>query len=137
MQDREASAAVEGRAAVWDSRAVDSPYRLRRALAVAGVLLALAFAVPRVATHMPYQRLGLTLAWTADGHAHVQEVVGPPSKGLIEPGDVLVGMNGEPFQRTKSSGTYTSRSLPKDAIVFDVERHGKQLQVVVPPVRLT
>jgi hypothetical protein len=137
MHDREGAAAVEGRAAVWDSRAVESPYRLRRALAVAGVLLALAFAVPRVATHMPYQRLGLTLAWTADGHAHVQEVVGPPSKGLLEPGDVLVGMNGEPFSRDKSSGTYTSRSLPKDAITFDILRHGARLQILVPPVRLT
>ena len=137
MSDRESRAVVEGRAALWDSRNVNSPYRMRRALAVVGVVLALAFAVPRVLTHMPYPRLGLTLAWTPDGHARVQEVFGPPSKGLLEPGDLLMGMNGEPFERTPPSRAYTSRSLPKDAIRFEVRRRGTDVQVVVPPVQLS
>jgi len=134
MSGRAMTLAVEARTAVWDSRAVDSPYRMRRALAVAGVLLALAFAVPRVVTHMPYPRLGVTLAWTKEGDARVLEVVGPPSKGLLEPGDLLMNMNGEPFRR---SPAYTSRSLPKDAITFDVRRRGTDLSVVVPPVQLS
>ena len=137
MSGRVSSAAVEGRTAVWDSRVVKSPYRLRRALAVAGVVLALAFAVPRVVTHMPYPRLGVTLSWTADGHAQVQEVFGPPSKGLLEPGDLLLQMNGEPFRRSPVTRTYTSRTLPKDAITFEVQRRGADLQVVVPPVQLS
>ena len=137
MSDRDSRAVVEGRAALWDSRNVNSPYRMRRALAVVGVVLALAFAVPRVLTHMPYPRLGLTLAWTPDGHARVQEVFGPPSKGLLEPGDLLMGMNGEPFERTPPSRAYTSRSLPKDAITFEVRRRGTDVRVVVPPVQLS
>src|SRR5262245_48134034 len=137
MSDRAARAAVEGHEAVWDSRTVNSPYRMRRAMAVAGVVLALAFAVPRVITHMPYPRLGVILAWTPDGHARVQEVVGPPSKGRLEPGDMLIGMNGEPFRRPATSPTYTSRSLPKDAITFEVLRRNTTLEVVVPPVELS
>src|SRR5258705_1780707 len=109
-------ALVEPAPAVWDSSRVTSRNSLRRALAVAGVLLALAFAIPRVATHMPYPRLGITLAWTPEGYARVQEVVGPPSKGLLHTGDVLLGLDGEPFRKPLRG---TSRlSLPKQTITF-------------------
>ena len=70
---------------VWESHTVTSHYPLRRALAVAGVLLALAFVIPRIVTHMPYQRLGVSLTWDEQGVARVQEVVGPPSLGLSCP----------------------------------------------------
>ena len=73
---------VEPIPSVWESSRVTSRNSLRRALAVAGVLIALAFAIPRVATHMPYPRLGITLAWTPQGNARVQEVVGPPCQVL-------------------------------------------------------
>jgi len=52
---------VEPGQGVWESDEVTSRFPLRRTLAVAGVLLALAFVVPRIVTHMPYQRLGLSL----------------------------------------------------------------------------
>ena len=120
---------------VWDSSRVTSRNSLRRALAVAGVLIALAFAIPRVATHMPYPRLGITLAWTPQGNARVQEVVGPPSKGLLRAGDVLVGLDGAPFRKPILG---TSRlSLPKEALTFDVLRGGQRVLVTVPPLRLT
>src|SRR5213075_2441114 len=126
---------VEPVPVVWDSFGVTSRDSLRRALAVAGVLLALAFAVPRVATHMPYPRLGITLAWTPQGNARVQEVVGPPSKGLLRAGDVLLGLDGAPFVKPIRG---TSRlSLPKEALTFDVERDGQRISVTVPPLRLT
>ena len=126
---------VEPAPAVWDSFAVTSRDSLRRALAVAGVLLALAFAIPRVATHMPYPRLGITLAWTPEGSARVQEVVGPPSKGLLRAGDVLLGLDGAPFVKPIRG---TSRlSLPKEALTFDVVRDGQRISVTVPPLRLT
>jgi len=130
-------ATVEDRTGLWDSRAVTSPYRLHRALAVAGVLVGLAFAVPRVITHMPYQRLGVTLTWTPDGNARVQEVFGPPSKGVLEPGDMLLSLNGERFRQPAGTAAYGRRTLPKEAITFEVLRRGNRVEVVVPPVRLT
>src|SRR5258706_9025085 len=128
-------ALVEPAPAVWDSSSVTSRNSRGRALAVAGVLIALAFAIPRVATHMPYPRLGITLAWTPQGNARVQEVVGPPSKGLLRTGDVLLGLDGAPFRKPIRG---TSRlSLPKEALTFDVERDGQRMLVTVPPLRLT
>jgi hypothetical protein len=116
---------------------VSSPFVLRRTLAVAGVLLALAFVVPRILTHMPYQRLGVTLSWSADGVARVQEVVGPPSLGLLRPGDVLLSLNGEAMRPPSRSGGQARLALPKEALTFEVLREGRRLDVIVPPVRLT
>ena len=128
-------ALVERAPGVWDSSRVTSRNSLRRALAVAGVLIALAFAIPRIATHMPYPRLGITLAWTPQGNARVQEVVGPPSKGLLRTGDVLLGLDGAPFLKPiRGTGRL---ALPKEALTFDVERDGQRMLVTVPPLRLT
>src|SRR6187399_2237854 len=128
---------VEPQRLVWESHAVNSRYPLRRALAVAGVLLALAFAIPRIATHMPYQRLGVSLTWDDEGVSRVQEVVGPPSLGLLRPGDVLMTMNGEPMSRPQPSTSSARLSLPKESITFEVLREGRLLNVLVPPVKLT
>src|SRR5512147_2544796 len=127
---------IEPRPALWDSSEVITRYPLRRTLAVAGVLLALAFVVPRILTHMPYQRLGVTMTWNDEGVARVQEVVGPPSLGLLRPGDVLVTLNGEAMRRPPSGSTYSRLALPKEAISFEVLREGRRLSVVVPPVKL-
>jgi hypothetical protein len=129
--------AVEPRPALWDSQRVIARSPLRRALAVGGVLLALAFVVPRIVTHMPYQRLGVSLTWGDDGVARVQEVVGPPSIGLLRPGDVLVTMNGQPMRPPASGATYARLALPKESITFEVLREGRRLGVMVPPVKLT
>jgi hypothetical protein len=116
---------------------VTSRDSVRRSLAVAGVLLALAFVVPRIVTQMPYQRLGVTLSWGSDGIARVQEVVGPPSLGLLRPGDVLIAMNGDAMRPPSKVGTYARLALPKETIVFEVQREGRLLDVIVPPVKLT
>src|SRR4030095_15132324 len=108
---------VEPQPVVWDSHAVNSRYPLRRALAVAGVLLALAFVIPRIATHMPYQRLGVSLTWDDQDIARVNEVVGPPSQGLLRPGDVLITMNGDKMERPpRMSGSSARPRLPKETI---------------------
>src|SRR4029453_5095278 len=103
---------IEPRQAVWESHAVNSRYPLRRALAVAGVLLALAFVIPRIAPQMPYQRLGVSLTFDEKDIARVQEVVGPPSLGLLRPGDVLLNMKGEAM-RPPPRGASQRLSLPK------------------------
>jgi hypothetical protein len=128
---------VEPQRLVWDSHAVISRYPLRRALAVAGVLLALAFVIPRIATHMPYPRLGVSLTWDDQDVARVQEVVGPPSQGLLRPGDVLLNMNGEAMRPPQRVAGVQRLSLPKELITFEVLREGRLLNVMVPPVKLT
>src|SRR5262245_59395170 len=128
---------VEPHAHVWEGSSVTSRDSLRRSLAIAGVLLALAFVVPRILTQMPYQRLGVTLSWENHGIARVQEVVGPPSLGLLRPGDVLIAMNGEGMRPPSRVGTYARLALPKETIVFEVQREGRLLNVIVPPVKLT
>ncbi len=135
MSDPSKPGAVEPPAGLWDSSSVAPEYPLRRALAVAGVLAALALAVPRVITHMPYPRLGLTLAWTAQGEARVAEIHGPPAQGLLRPGDLLLTVNGKPFRKPPAG--VRRPSLPKKAITFDVMRSGAHLRVTVPPLRLT
>lgn len=135
MGFRPVTAGVERGARVWDSSSVASRYAFRRVLAVAGVLVALALAIPRIATHMPYQRLGITIAWTPEGRARVQEVVGPPAKGVLRSGDMLLALNGEPFRRPAKGSSRLS--LPKQAVTFEVLRQGAHLTVTVPPVRLT
>ena len=56
-------------------------FRTRRILAVLAVLAAAVLAVPRFLTHVPYQRLGVSLDWdNPDGRPRVFEVVGPPEE---------------------------------------------------------
>ena len=132
-----APSVVEPQRSVWESRAVNSHYPLRRAIAVAGVLLALAFAIPRIATHMPYPRLGVSMTWDAEGPGRVQEDVGPPSLGHLRPGDVLLTMNGEEMRRPMRGASSERLQLPKESITFEVLREGRVLNVMVPPVKLT
>src|SRR5436190_2111286 len=54
---------VEPIPGVWDSSSVTSRNSLRRALAVAGVLIALAFAIPRVAALVAAPLVAFALAW--------------------------------------------------------------------------
>jgi len=127
------SAAVERPLPLWDSSSVVTPNRSRRAIAVIGVLAALIFAVPRILTHTPYARLGVTLEWTEDGQARVERVVGPPSQGLLERGDVLLRIDGAPLDRQ----SYGRSPLPREEIRFEVRRGEELLEVSIPPARLT
>ncbi len=131
------AAAVEAPGSVWESHAVTHEVRVRRALAVAGLLVALVFAVPRVMTHTPYARLGVSLQWTEQGHARVDRVVGPPSEGILRPGDLLLTMNGEPFALTPSVSIYARPQLPREEITFGVLRGGEKIELVIPPARVS
>lgn len=129
---------VERPSGVWEHRRVISGFRMRRGLAVAGVLVALAFAVPRIFTHTPYARLGVRLEWSeADDAFRVQQVVGPPSLGLLRSGDLLIEMDGIPIRKPSLTASYGRAALPKEPITFLVRRGTAEMPVTVPSVRLS
>src|SRR5688572_9545713 len=70
---------------------VTSDVRLRRLLAVAALLAGFGVALPRFLTHGPYPRLG---ARVVEGGV-VERVLGPPARGILQPGDRLISLNGE------------------------------------------
>ena len=111
----------------------------RRLLAIVATLAALAVAVPRFLTHTPYQRLGVRLEWTRPmGFALVADVVGPPGKGLLHKGDLLLEFEGQPLtqqfvmERFKKTGGW-----PKGPIAVVIERGGERRLVTIPPLRLS
>jgi len=111
--------------------------RIRRALAVAGLLLAFALIIPRILIYAPYARLGLTLERTTDGTLRVATVVGPPALGLLEKGDVLLTVDGEPIERPSTARSVGRPWLPRGAFQLEVERGGRRFEVTVPPARLS
>jgi hypothetical protein len=111
--------------------------RIRRALAVVGLLLAFALIIPRILTYTPYARLGLTLDRTTDGTLRVASVVGPPALGLLEKGDVLLTVDGAPIDRPANARRVGRPWLPRDAFQLEVERGGRRFEVTVPPARLS
>jgi len=122
---------------VWDSSSVLLDARIRRALAVAGLLLAFALIIPRILIYAPYARLGLTLERTTDGTLRVATVVGPPALGLLEKGDVLLTVDGEPIERPSTARSVGRPWLPRGAFQLEVERGGRRFEVTVPPARLS
>ena len=113
-------------------------YRLRRLLAVVGVAIALSFATPRLITHTPYPRLGVGLGLDARrGLPRVDRVIGPPSKGLLKPGDLLVSVDGEPMPPPPLSPSAPSIPLPREAFTLEFERGGVRLRATIPPVSLS
>jgi hypothetical protein len=129
---------VERAGGVWDSPAVRPSYRVRRLLAVLVVFAAVAFGVPRVLTHTPYQRLGITLDWTHGAHPVVDQVVGPPARGLLERGDVIVGWEGQRFlgvDETRSA-VMRGKGWPRGTFTLEIERDGVPRFVRMPPVQL-
>jgi hypothetical protein len=115
--------------AVWESRHVNHDYRVRRALAVVGVAIALAFAVPRMLTYAPYPRLGVELGVNAP---RVDKVMGPPAQGLLRVGDLLVSADGVPISLRPPR-----EPLPPEAFELEFYRDGQQYTVIVPPVHLS
>jgi hypothetical protein len=132
------AAPVEGPAALWDSGAVRSPYRVRRALALAAVLVAVAFGVPRFLTHMPYQRLGVNLDWVQGTHPVVARVVGPPARGLLEKGDIILGWEGQRFvgRSEMRDAVMHGKGWPKGTFTLEILRDGQTRFVRMPPVQL-
>lgn len=113
-------------------------FRVRRGLAVVGVVIALAFAAPRLLTHAPYPRLGVTyIADPARGLPKVDRVLGPPAQGLLKPGDVMMAVNGEPMKPLRMRPSADRAPLPREAFTLEFERGGRAMHVVMPPVHLS
>jgi hypothetical protein len=110
-------------------------HRTRRVLAVVGLIATFALVAPRIIAYKPYARLGVTIEWTPQGHARVGSVVGPPSQGLLEKGDILLTVDGQPLHRPSSSAM--GLSLPPAALTLHVMRHSRELDVVIPPAHIS
>ena len=105
--------------------------RTRRALAVAALFVAAALALPRFLTHTPYQRLG---AHVSDGV--VQIIVGPPAKGLLREGDVLVMVDTLDLRLEGQRDSLRAHGLPPGPFRLVVEREGTLVPLLVPPVQM-
>ncbi len=129
---------VENPSPVWESRDVNSGFRARRALAVAAVLTAIAISLPRFLSYTPYQRLGVALDWANRSHyPRVSNVIGPPAKGLLQKGDVLLALNGEPYGGPATTLKSIRReSWPRGPVTLSVLRNRQRIEVVVPPIQL-
>ena len=113
-------------------------YRVRRLLAVVGVAIALAFATPRLFTHTPYRRLGVQLGLDARRNLpRVDGIIGPPSRGVLKTGDLLISANGEPLTPPRPSPTAPRTPLPPEAFELEIERGGERMSVMIPPVHLS
>lgn len=106
--------------------------RTRRALAVAALLVAVALALPRFLTHTPYQRLG---AYVSRGM--VERIVGPPARGLLREGDLLVMVDSLDLREPGMRDTLRAHGMPRDAFRLVVERDGALVPMTVPPVQMS
>jgi hypothetical protein len=117
---------------------VDASYRTRRLLAVAAVALAVAIALPRFLTHTPYARFGAEFDYEPSrGLTRITNAVGPPARGLLQKGDLLLLVEGRPstkeeWNRWKQQGGY-----PKGPLALVIERNGQVLPMTLPPVQLS
>ncbi len=129
---------IERPPSLWESFHVSLTFRARRILAVLAVLVAAVVAVPRFLTHVPYQRLGVSLDWnTADGRPRVFEVVGPPGMGLLEKNDVLLELDGQPLTRELIRERYRKPEWLRGPITLTIERRGEARSLAVPPLHLS
>ena len=123
---------------MWQSFHVNLSFRARRWLALGAVLAAILFTVPRFLTHTPYQRLGVKLDWTPDHRGRVSEVVGPPGKGLLRRGDILVAVDGNPITQQYILKRFREgKSWPAGPLAMEIERSGRLLNLTVPPLSLS
>ncbi|NOT34723.1 MAG: histidine kinase [Candidatus Eisenbacteria bacterium] len=111
--------------------------RVRRALAVAGVLAALLLVGPRILAFTPYPRLGISIDWTQAGFARVSQVYGPPAQGRLKPGDLLTHINGRPVRPPSLARSLDRVTLPTEAITLSGRRDGEIIEVWVPPAQVS
>src|SRR5439155_14805947 len=126
--------------ALCEGSGVKLEARSRRALALGFVALAIAFGIPRVLTHSPYQRLGVRLDWgRPDRIAHVTDVVGPPGKGLLQKGDLLLEVEGRPLTQQTLIDRMKGKIPPisRGPVSLVVERQGRRFGLEIPPLSLT
>jgi hypothetical protein len=117
---------------------VNVDFRTRRLLAVAAVLLAVAIALPRFLTYTPYARFGAEVDYDTPGKvARISNVVGPPSRGLLQKGDLLLSVDGHPGTRAEFSKLQPKGGLPRGPIELVIERNGQVRRLTLPPVRLS
>ncbi len=109
----------------------------RRQLAVAALLIAAAIALPRFFTHSP-MRMGVALeGWWSGQPPTVTRVVGAPSLGRLEVGDRLLTINGESLTDRDNLRRLQQKGLPRGPMELTIERGGRPMTVVLPPVRLS
>jgi hypothetical protein len=117
---------------------MNASYRTRRLLAVAAVLIAVAIALPRFLTHTPYARIGAELDYDTPGHVgRISNVVGPPSRGLLQRGDLLLSVDGRPGTQAEFNKLKPKGGLPRGPIELVIERGGQVRRLTLPPVRLS
>ena len=109
-----------------------SDVRIRRVLAVAALLAGFGMALPRFLTHGPYPRLG---AATQGGV--VQRVLGPPARGVLQPGDQLLTLNGMALADSSVRARLTADGWPRGPLDLVFERDGVLHRVTLPPTRLS
>lgn len=106
--------------------------RTRRTLAVAALCVAVAVVLPRFLTHTPYQRLG---AYVSKGV--VEKVIGPPARGLLREGDVVVMVDSLDLRVPGMRDSLRAHGMPPGLFKLVVEREGALVPLLVPPVSMS
>ena len=113
---------------------VDRALSSRRLLAVLALLIAIGIALPRFLTHTPYPRLGCRIS---RDHGVVERVVGPPALGLLRPGDRVIATGSMDLSQQAERDTMRAHGWPRGPFPLTIERDGRQLTIVIPPVQLS
>ncbi len=100
---------------------------------MAVLLAGFGMALPRFLTHGPYPRLGARIG---DGGV-VQRVLGPPARGVLEPGDRLVRLNGEPLADPAVRSRFAQNGWPRGPLTLEFQRADSARTVTLPPTRLS
>jgi hypothetical protein len=112
---------------------VTSDVRIRRVLAVAALLAGFGMALPRFLTHGPYPRLGAAIG---EGGV-VQRVLGPPARGILQPGDQLLTLNGLALADSSVRAGLAADGWPRGPLDLEFEREGVLRRITLPPTRLS
>ncbi|MEY4069686.1 MAG: hypothetical protein RL721_300 [Candidatus Eisenbacteria bacterium] len=105
----------------------------RRVLAILLLVAGFAMALPRFLTHGPYPRLGARV--TVDGV--VEEILGPPAAGLLQPGDRLLSLDGVEIGDPEALARLTQDGVPRGPLEIVYEHDGVVLATTLPPTRLS
>ncbi len=123
---------------MWESPLVNASHRTRRLLAVAAVALAVAIALPRFLTHTPYPRFGAEFEYEPSrGLTRITKAEGPPSRGLLQKGDVLLLVEGRPSTQEEWKKLKPQGGYPKGPLDLVIERQGQVLRLTLPPLKLS
>ena len=120
-------------ARLWEGEPVTSDVRIRRVLAVAALLAGFGMALPRFLTHGPYPRLGAAIG---EGGV-VQRVLGPPARGILQPGDQLLTLNGLALADSSVRAGLAADGWPRGPLDLEFEREGVLRRITLPPTRLS